>query len=91
MKIKELKKILDKYPEDMEIWVSDNGYCEGGEKLVKVQKISAYEAGLDGDEINEEYIYIDEDTDVDKYLKKGYFLSKDKEILYKEILYLNDK
>ena len=48
MKVKELINILSQYPEDMEVWVSDRGYCEGGEKLTKVEKLIAYDAGLDG-------------------------------------------
>lgn len=90
MNVKELKDILNQYPDDMEIWVSDRGYCEGGERLVKVEKVSAYEAGLDGDEILDEYIYTDADTNLDEYKLKGYLISEDEEVLSKEILYLND-
>ena len=90
MKVKELIKKLSDYPEDMEVWVSDRGYCEGGERLTKVEKVSAYEAALDGDEIDDEYIYVEDDTNISEYLNKGYLLSKNKEVLYKEIVYLND-
>lgn len=90
MNIKKLIEKLKNYPEDMEVWVSDRGYCEGGERLTKVEKVSAHTAGLDGDEIDDEYIYVKEDTNIDKYLKKGYFLSKEGDVLYKEIVYLND-
>lgn len=51
----------------------------------------AYEVGLDGDEIDEEYFYIDEDTDIQPYLDKGYKLLEDKGVLSKEIIYLNDE
>jgi hypothetical protein len=74
----------------MEVWVSDRGYVEGGERLVKVEKISAYSAGLDGDEISDEYIYVEEGANISEYLEKGYLLSEDREVLYKEIIYLND-
>jgi hypothetical protein len=90
MKVRQLIKKLSQYPGDMEVWVSDRGYCEGGERLQKVEKVSAYEAALDGDEINDEYIYVEDDTDISAYLAKGYLLSEDREVLYKEIVYLND-
>ena len=90
MKVKELIEQLKQYPEDMEIWVSDRGYCEGGERLTKVEKISAYEAVLDGDSVDDEYIYVEEDTNISEYLAKGYLLSENREVLYKEIIYLND-
>lgn len=75
----------------MEIWVSDNGYCEGGERLTKIKKVLAVDAGLDGDEVDDEYVYIDDDIDVLSYLERGYSLSKDGDALSKEILYLNNK
>lgn len=90
MKVKELIEKLSQYSEDMEVWVSDRGYCEGGERLTKVEKVSAYEAALDGDEIDDEYLYVEDDTNISEYLNKGYLLSKDGEVLYKEIVYLND-
>jgi hypothetical protein len=90
MNVKELKEILEQYPEDMQIWVSDRGYCEGGEKLVKVERTSAYSASLDGDEIDDEYFFVEEDTNISEFLSKGYSLSEDGEVLYKDILYLND-
>ena len=90
MKVKELIEKLSQYPEDMEIWVSDRGYCEGGERLQKVEKVSAYDAALDGDEIDNEYIYVEDDTNISEYLIKNYLLSEDGKVLYKEILYLND-
>ncbi len=75
----------------MEIWVSDNGYCEGGERLTKIKKVLAVDAGLDVDEVDDEYVYIDDDIDVLSYLERGYSLSKDGDALSKEILYLNNK
>lgn len=90
MKVKELIEKLGQYPEDMEVWVSDRGYCEGGERLQKVEKVSAYEASLDGDEIDDEYIYVNEKTNISEYLVKGYLFSEDGKVLYKEIVYLND-
>jgi hypothetical protein len=91
MKVKELINILSQYPEDMEIWVSDRGYCEGGEKLTTVEKLLAYDASLDGDEINDEYIYVEgEDIDIQEHLDKGYVLTDDGSVLSKYIIYLND-
>jgi hypothetical protein len=91
MKVKELINILSQYPEDMEVWVSDRGYCEGGEKLTTVEKLLAYDASLDGDEINDEYIYVKgEDIDIQEHLAKGYILTDDGSVLSKHIIYLND-
>ena len=90
MKVKELIEKLSQYPENMEIWVSDRGCSEGGERLTKVEKVSAYDACLDGDSIDDEYIYVEDNIDIAEYLEKGYLLSKNGEVLYKEILYLND-
>jgi hypothetical protein len=90
MKVKELIEILKNYPEDMEVWVSDRGYCEGGERLTKVEKVSSHDAGLDGDEVGDEYIYVEDDINISEYLIKGYILSEDGDVLYKEIIYLND-
>ena len=91
MKVKELINILSQYPEDMEVWVSDNGYCEGGEKLTKVEKLLAYDAGLDGDSIDDEYIYIEgEDINIQEHQAKGYILTDGGSVLSKHIIYLND-
>jgi hypothetical protein len=91
MKVKELINILSQYPEDMEVWVSDRGYCEGGEKLTKVEKLLAYGAGLDGDEIDDEYIYVEgEDINIQEHLNKGYVLTDGGSVLSKHIIYLND-
>lgn len=89
MNVKELKEILSQYPDDMEIWVSDKGYVEGGERLTKVQKILASDAGLDGDDVSNEYILVEDDTNILEYLAKGYILEEGGEYLSKEILYLN--
>jgi hypothetical protein len=91
MKVKELINILSQYPEDMEVWVSDRGYCEGGEKLTKVEKLLAYDAGLDGDSIDDEYIYIEgEDINIQEHQAKGYVLTDGGSVLSKHIIYLND-
>jgi hypothetical protein len=80
--------LCEAYPEDMEIWISDNGYCEGAERLTKIKKLSAYDAGLDGDSVNDEYLYIEDMDikDISKYLQKGYLLNKKSNVLYKEII-----
>lgn len=91
MKVKDLIAKLKQYPDDMEVWVSDRGYCEGGEPLQKVEKVLAYDAGLDGDSIDGEYIYIEDLTeDPEHYLSQDYHLHKDGDVLSKEIVYLND-
>ena len=91
MNVKELINILSQYPEDMEVWVSDKGYGEGGEKLTKVEKLLAYDAGLDGDSIDDEYIYIEgEDINIQEHQAKGYILTDGGSVLSKHIIYLND-
>ena len=91
MNVKELINILSQYPENMEVWVSDRGYCEGGEKLTKVEKLLAYDAGLDGDSIDDEYIYIEgEDINIQEHQAKGYVLTDGGSVLSKHIIYLND-
>lgn len=90
MTVKQLIEKLTEYPQDMEVWVSDRGYCEGGVRLEKVEKVSAYDAALDGDSIGDEYIYVEDDTNISEYLNQGYLLSDDEEVLYKEVVYLND-
>jgi hypothetical protein len=85
MNIRELKEILNQHPDDMEIWVSDRGRCEGGERLVTVKKMPAYNAALDGDEILDEYIYVDDGIDIEEYEANGYLILEDGEILSKEI------
>ena len=90
MKNIELQELLKQFPDDMEIWVSDQGNSEGGTKLTKVEKVLADDAGLDGDDVNDEYIYVEEDTNISEYLAKGYILCNDNEVLSKEIIYLND-
>lgn len=94
MNVKTLIETLQQYPQDLEVWVSDRGYCEGGISLERVEKVLAYEAGLDGDDIDDEYIYLDEDNnleDIQSYLDKGYKLLEDRGVLSKEIIYLNDE
>lgn len=91
MKVKELKELLNNYPDYLEIWVSDGGNSEGGRRLTKVEKVLAVDAGLDGDEVDDEYFYIDEDTDVISLaLGNEYSLCKEGDAVSKEILYLND-
>lgn len=91
MNVKELKQLLEQYPENMEVWVSDRGYCEGGERLKKVERVLAYDAALDGDEVDDEYLYLEENTNINEYLSKDYILCSEGDVLSKYILYLNDK
>jgi hypothetical protein len=90
MKNKDLQELLKQFPDDMKIWVSDGGNGEGGQPLVKVEKVLAMDAGLDGDSVDDEYIWVDDKfLDVAKYLSNGYIMSDDGEYLTKEIIYLN--
>lgn len=88
MKVKELIEKLKEFPEDMAVWVSDNGNCEGGIRLRSVEKVLAIDAGLDGDEVDDEYSRIDDYCNESifsgpEYTKKDGYASK-------EIVYLND-
>ena len=79
MNIKTLKEILNSYPDEMEIWVSDNDLGEGASPLESIKKELAWEANLDGDLINDEYYYVEytEDKKVKEFLKKGYSYCSD--------------
>lgn len=91
MNKRELIKLLEKFPDDMEIWVSDRGCCEGAIPLQKVEKVSAYDTPLDGDLVEDEYYYImNLKNQIEEFLKKGYILSKDKIVVTKEIILLNN-
>lgn len=90
MNVKELKEILEKYPDDMVIWVSDRGYCEGGVRLEKVEEKLAWDAGLDGDDIDDEWVYLREDITSKDLTEKGYFFADNGNVFSKKILYLND-
>lgn len=91
----ELREFLSQFPDNMKVWVSDRGNSEGGEILEKVEKVLAYKACLDGDSVDDEYIYIDSVDDipngktVEDYVANGYHKIDD-EVLSKEIIYLND-
>lgn len=76
MNVGDLKKILNQFPDDMDIWVSDFGLGEGGSRINKVESVLAYNASLDGDEVDDEYIYeedlIENGEDPEEFLSKGY-------------------
>lgn len=69
MTVVELIEHLNKFPPDLKVWVSDGGYCEGAANCIEPQIILAIDAALDGDEVDEEYFYYDEEDgdDVDTY------------------------
>jgi len=89
MKVKELIEKLKEFPEDMTVWVSDNGNSEGGTRLISVEKVLAIDAGLDGDDVDDEYFFIDEDFD-ESILKNPSSYIKHENFVSKEIVYLND-
>jgi hypothetical protein len=87
MTVKKLIEELKKYPEDLKIWVSDKGYCEGATPFKEFKVEQAYEAALDGDEVDDEYTYIDDESEeeINRYInEKGY--KRFKNVLSKEIL-----
>lgn len=62
MKVCELIDLLNTFPPYLDVWVSDGGYAEGGTPLKSVEKISAWDAGIDGDEVTDEWISDDNDV-----------------------------
>ena len=94
MNVGQLRKLLEKYPDDMDVWFSpDIGIGEGGVRLQSLKVESAFDAGLDGDEIDDEYEYIEDmdDDKIEQYLGLGYKLNSDKSVLSKDILVLHDE
>jgi hypothetical protein len=95
MTVKELIKKLQKYPEDLKVWVSDNGYCEGATPFKEFKVEQAYKAGLDGDEVDNEYLYADDlnEDEFYDYEKKGYKLFPNKQfpVFSKQILMIYGK
>ncbi|HMT01691.1 MAG TPA: hypothetical protein PKD00_00035 [Burkholderiales bacterium] len=94
MTVKQLIEELQKYPEDLEIWVSDRGALEGGTPLENVKEMLAWDAGLDGDDIGDEYIYTDtlttEEIEELILIKDYYKTDSFKDIISKKILLLHD-
>lgn len=93
MTVSELISELQKLEPDLEVWVSDGGYVEGATPLTKIETQSAWEAPLDRDEVNLEYVYTDcyEKDEIEKFLKKGYQLINNDEILTKDIVIVKSK
>ncbi len=56
MTVKELIEHLSKFPQDLKVWVSDGGYCEGAANCIEPVELVAWEAGLDGDEVDDEWV-----------------------------------
>lgn len=93
MNVQQLKKALANLPDDIEIWISpDVGVGEGGTRMTSIKKVLACNAGLDGDDVSDEYVYTDgmSKTAIKDFKSKGYKMSKDKETLSKEILLIHD-
>lgn len=90
---KQLIEILEPYPDHLEIWIDDAGYSEGGKRLKEVEKLYAWDAALDGDTIDDEWIHKEEDLSErsSKLLASQYdryHLIDNGEIYSKEILLL---
>jgi hypothetical protein len=92
MTVKQLIKKLQKYPEDLKVWVSDNGYCEGATPFKEFKVEQAYKVGLDGDEVDDEYTYIDDETEeeINKYMKEKNY-QRFGNVLSKKILMIYGK
>lgn len=90
MKVKELKKILETFDDELSIWVSDGGYVEGSTNLRDIKIVNAYEAGLDWDDVDDEYLDCSEMSkeEINNYIQKGYILLTNNKcpVLSKKIL-----
>jgi hypothetical protein len=95
MTVKELIEKLQKYPENLKIWVSDGGYLEGAIPFKEFKVEQAHEAGLDGDEVDDEYMYAEElnEDEFYAYEQEGYkhFPDEKFSVLSKEILMIYGK
>lgn len=95
MTVKELIEELQKYPEDLNVWVSDGDYCEGATPFKEFKVEQAYEAQLDGDEVNDEYMYANDlnEDEFYTYEQKGYKLFPNEQfpVMSKEILMIYGK
>lgn len=56
MNVKELKEILSKYPDDMEIWTPSYSAADGVMRVTKIDTINAYDALIEYGEEDEEYL-----------------------------------
>lgn len=89
MNKKQLIEVLEPFPDDMEIWIDDRGSWEGGLRLLKVEKVLAWNAGLDGDEIDDEYEYLWDDVEVPSNEDGSYtFIKGNPAVMSKTILLL---
>jgi hypothetical protein len=90
MTVKELIEELQKYPKDLKVWVSDGGYCEGATPLKGIEKEVAWEAGLDGDAVGDEWEYMDKSYFKGcSYPHKTFEVGGDEIIVSKYILMIN--
>lgn len=82
MTVGQLIEHLSKFPLDLNVWVSDAGYCEGANPCAEPVEIIAWEAGLDGDMVEDEWIY----DKMDFYWKNQGYEEVENEILSKKIV-----
>lgn len=92
MKVKDLIEYLQKFNPDLEVWHSDGGYCEGSTRSIEPIVILAWNAELDGDEVDGEYCYSnDKNFIVDGCEEKGYFPTDNGEVYSKYIVLLRSQ
>lgn len=84
MTVQQLIEHLQQFPPDLEVWVSDGGYCEGATKCIAPEKKIAWEAGLDGDEVGDEWVY----DKMSSYWESQGYTEVEHELLSKEIVLL---
>lgn len=85
MKVSELIEKLQQFPPDLNVWVSDGGYCEGAEPCIDPIVRFAWDAALDGDEVSDEYFY-NEDNVIDDPIAHGYVKHDVDDIWTREIV-----
>lgn len=92
MIVSELIAELQKLPPDLKVWVSEGGYVEGAMPLTKIEVEDAWSAGLDGDEVDDEYHFVGDVGDSREDLKaKGYKLVDGNQVWTKKIVVIKTK
>lgn len=92
LKLKDLKKMVNALPSDLDhldVWIYDT---EGSLPFTLCNKVLAYDAGLNMEEMNDEYINADDlsPEEIDKLLADGYVKVPNilRDMLSKEIIYI---
>ena len=88
MLVSELIDILKTFPQDLKVWVSDCCCCEGATPAITPQIVNAWNSGLDGDMIDDEYYTSNYCESEEIMVQNGYELVQNGEIWTKKIVLL---